>query len=69
MLLWELFGAQIVLRPGPDRSLWGEYQLKPGVLLRVGTGCGAEGDRTLDLDVANVALSQLSYRPRQGARF
>ena len=24
---------------------------------------GAEGDRTPDLDVANVALSQLSYGP------
>ena len=27
------------------------------------TKSGAEGDRTLDLNVANVALSQLSYRP------
>ena len=25
--------------------------------------CGAEGDRTLDLLVANQALSQLSYSP------
>ena len=29
---------------------------------------GAEGDRTLDLCIANAALSQLSYRPT-GARF
>jgi hypothetical protein len=25
--------------------------------------CGAEGDRTLDLRIANATLSQLSYRP------
>ena len=30
---------------------------------------GAEGDRTLDLRSANATLSQLSYRPTQGARF
>ena len=30
---------------------------------------GAEGDRTLDLRIANATLSQLSYRPTQGARF
>ncbi len=27
---------------------------------------GAEGDRTLDLRIANAALSQLSYRPTEG---
>ena len=27
---------------------------------------GAEGDRTPDLDIANVALSQLSYCPARG---
>ena len=27
---------------------------------------GAEGDRTPDLDIANVALSQLSYGPMSG---
>ncbi len=32
-------------------------------------GGGAEGDRTLDLRIANATLSQLSYRPTQGARF
>lgn len=31
-------------------------------------GCGAKGDRTLDLHVANVALYQLSYRPEKKAR-
>lgn len=28
-----------------------------------GGGCGAEGDRTPDLRIANAALSQLSYGP------
>ena len=28
---------------------------------------GAEGNRTPDLDIANVALSQLSYGPRRRA--
>ena len=27
---------------------------------------GAEGDRTLDLRIANATLSQLSYRPTRG---
>jgi hypothetical protein len=27
---------------------------------------GAEGDRTLDLSIANAALSQLSYGPTRG---
>ena len=26
-------------------------------------GCGAEGDRTLDLRIATATLAQLSYRP------
>jgi hypothetical protein len=30
---------------------------------RVGLFCGAEGDRTPDLCIANAALSQLSYGP------
>ena len=29
---------------------------------------GAEGDRTLDLRIANATLSQLSYRPTRKAR-
>ena len=29
-------------------------------------GYGAEGDRTLDLRIANATLSQLSYRPTDG---
>jgi hypothetical protein len=28
--------------------------------------CGAEGDRTPDLRIANAALSQLSYGPGEG---
>ncbi len=29
---------------------------------------GAEGDRTLDLRIANATLSQLSYRPMQSGK-
>ena len=32
-----------------------------------GTWSGAEGDRTLDLRIANATLSQLSYRPTRRA--
>ena len=28
------------------------------------SSCGAEGDRTLDLSIANAALSHLSYGPK-----
>ena len=31
-----------------------------------GVNGGAEGDRTLDLRIANATLSQLSYRPTPG---
>jgi hypothetical protein len=38
--LRQLFNEEIVLRPGPDRSLWAEYEIRPGALIRVGTdGC------------------------------
>ncbi len=30
---------------------------------------GPKGDRTLDLRIANAALSQLSYRPERGADY
>jgi hypothetical protein len=69
VILRQLFGGKIVLRPGPDRSLFAEFEVQPSALIREGTGCGAEGNRTLDLRIANATLSQLSYRPRQGARF
>ena len=36
---------------------YGDEDFRPG-----GIG-GAEGDRTLDLRIANATLSQLSYRP------
>jgi hypothetical protein len=34
--------------------------------VRQGKNGGAEGDRTLDLRIANATLSQLSYRPTRG---
>jgi site-specific DNA recombinase len=46
-----------------SRSLWAEYEVQPGALIREGTDGGAEGNRTLDLRIANATLSQLSYRP------
>ena len=33
------------------------------------SGGGVEGDRTLDLGIANAALSQLSYHPTEEAGF
>lgn len=33
------------------------------MMAHYGKAGGPEGDRTLDLHIANVALSQLSYRP------
>ncbi len=36
-----------------------------GTELRIVQINGAEGDRTLNLHIANAALSQLSYRPNQ----
>jgi len=41
-ILRRLVGGRIVLRPGPDRQIWAEYELRPGELLRVGTGGGAD---------------------------
>jgi hypothetical protein len=34
VILRQLFGGKIVLRPGPDRSLWAEYEVQPGALIR-----------------------------------
>jgi hypothetical protein len=39
------------------------YPLSYGDGVRPGEIGGAEGDRTLDLRIANATLSQLSYRP------
>jgi hypothetical protein len=66
VVLRRLFRGPIALKPGPDRSLWAEFELQLAALIRVESGCGAEGDRTLDLRIANAALSQLSYRPTEG---
>ena len=32
-------------------------------------GGGGEGDRTLDLRIANATLSQLSYSPEKGEEY
>jgi hypothetical protein len=42
-----------------------EYLDLPQVVSRTS---GAEGDRTLNLSIANAALSQLSYRPSHFTR-
>src|SRR5690606_25730885 len=50
----------------PDRKKQGPGIAGPLLLIfrfRIG---GAEGDRTLDLRIANATLSQLSYRPEAG---
>src|SRR5688572_2065800 len=44
------------LQRTPEECLGGKYG-------------GVEGDRTLDLRIANAALSQLSYHPVEGADF
>ena len=44
-------------------------QKKPGERPGFCIGGGAEGDRTLDLRIANATLSQLSYRPTRGRAF
>ena len=54
VILRKLLGI-IELRPGPDRSLWAEYQICPAALLKAGTaGAGTTGSggaiaKTLDL--------------------
>ena len=40
VILRQLFNGEIVLRPGPDKSLWAEYEIQPGALIRVGTDGG-----------------------------
>jgi hypothetical protein len=41
-------------------------RLEAGALPRPRRGGGGEGDRTLDLRIANATLSQLSYSPKKG---
>jgi hypothetical protein len=48
----------------PDRAA--RQVLRRAELLKSG---GVEGDRTLDLRIANATLSQLSYHPEKGADF
>ena len=48
---------------GNERQTMPRQTQKPGVSRAFEFGGGAEGDRTLDLCIANAALSQLSYRP------
>jgi hypothetical protein len=50
-------GASRVTRQGSPQNEQADGDRRPGV-----TG-GDEGDRTLDLRIANAALSQLSYVP------
>lgn len=35
VILRQLFNGEIVLRPGPHKSLWAEYEIRPGALVRV----------------------------------
>ena len=42
----------------------GAVKVAAGDRLRAGEDGGREGIRTLDLSVANAALSQLSYAPK-----
>ena len=50
ILLERVAGYRAPLPPHPARPIFPLY-------------CGAEGGRTLDLSIANAALSQLSYGP------
>jgi integrase len=60
----------------PHKNRHSEVKRKVGrrryvrkALKNKGGNGGAEGDRTLDLRIANATLSQLSYRPTRGRRF
>jgi hypothetical protein len=46
IILRELLGGKIGLKPGADGSLWAEYALRPAALLR-GEGTGGIGGRIL----------------------
>ncbi len=60
----ESWSAAREKQPG-CRKQPGCWSLIAMVTLTVFWNNGAEGIRTLDLSIANAALSQLSYRPRQ----
>ena len=55
-LLERVAGYRAPLPPHPARPIFPLY-------------CGAEGGRTLDLSIANAALSQLSYGPKNIIEF
>ena len=57
-------------RPGeiPERELSAEIEFYPSYAVfkeRAGTICGADRVRTDDIQLAKLALSQLSYSPRK----
>ena len=43
--------------------------MEAGIELPASLGGGGEGDRTLDLRIANATLSQLSYSPEKGEEY
>ena len=52
----------------PERELSAEIEFYPSYAVfkeRVGTSCGADRVRTDDIQLAKLALSQLSYSPRE----
>ena len=51
VILRQLFNGEIVLRPGPEKSLWAEYEIRPGALVRVGTDGGPCRSRTYDQEI------------------
>lgn len=42
VILRRLFGGKIILRPGPQRSLFAEFEIQPSALIREGTDGGAD---------------------------
>jgi len=64
VILRQLFNEEIVLRPGPDRSLWAEYEIRPGALVRVGTGGGPCRSRTYDQEIKSNFSSRTSASHR-----
>ena len=53
----------------PERELSAEIEFYPSYAVfkeRAGTICGADRVRTDDIQLAKLALSQLSYSPRKG---
>ena len=58
-------------RPVPERELSAEIEFYPSYAVfkeRAGTICGADRVRTDDIQLAKLALSQLSYSPKREKR-